>query len=1064
MTFSRKNIFSFILSICSFVILSQSFVPTCPSSVIYLHNSPIQVYNPALPLSASNPSSTGIPGGGTGLALMPNLNAPTPSPTFYTVIGGNVNWWNGTAWVNTGHAIGNTAAVNMGGCGCYLYSLVGSSGQVYVYNGSGPGTLLTTLTGFSGGGPYDIVTDVNCNFFILKTSTAGGQSLTQYSPTGAVLATYNMTGMPNTSAGGGFSIIGNTVYVHNSSGFFAGNITGSTVNFTLVPGAAASLGGGDYASCPIGSTSSSFTAAAMVTGTLGCSTTSVALSSTTNLTPVNTYSWSGPGLVGSATGSTAVANAPGIYTVVISKTVCPVASVTATVNVTSNGTIINPTITASNTLTCAQPSAQLTVTPGPPGYNYSWTGPGIVGANNTQVITANQPGNYVASVANATNSCQGSATITVVQNTTPPTIMATPSNSSICAGQSISLSASGGSSYVWSTSATTASINVTPASNTIYTVIGMNAVNGCTASATSNITVIPLPVPNANSNSAVCVGNTLNLTASGGTSYLWVGPNSFMSMTQNPTITNVTAAAGGPYTLVAMVGNCSGTITTNVVINPLPTPVANNNGPVCAGQNVNFTGTGGVTYSWTGPGFTSPTQNPSIFNASATNSGVYVLTVTDANGCINSTTTPLTVNPLPIVTTSGSTICINQTINLNATGGTSYSWTGPAGFTSTSQSPSIPLAQTNMAGMYNVIVTDANNCSNTGNTAVIVNPLPNPTATNNSPACVGSSFGLVGTGGLSYLWQGPNGFFSSVQNPTLMATSGSQSGNYILTVSDNIGCTNTATTVVTVNSLPTGNIMSSANTGCAPLCVTFTVGSSTALQNTSWSYNGSNVINGNNAEYCFTTSGTFTVTADFIDVNSCANSATFTVDIHPIPVADFNHAPIKPIINIDQFVTFTDASWGANVVTWNWYFMNTAQYTSVEQNPTFAYTEPGTYPVVLVVKSDKGCSDTLIRPLVVGEDYGIYVPNAFTPNGDGLNDTFQPKGFGVVKYELYIFNRWGEKMFQTTEFTQGWNGTKQSKNDVKYGIIEDGVYTWLIRTTDVFGKSHELKGHVTLMK
>jgi len=74
------------------------------------------------------------------------------------------------------------------------------------------------------------------------------------------------------------------------------------------------------------------------------------------------------------------------------------------------------------------------------------------------------------------------------------------------------------------------------------------------------------------------------------------------------------------------------------------------------------------------------------------------------------------------------------------------------------------------------------------------------------------------------------------------------------------------------------------------------------------------------------------------------------------------------------------------------------------------------------VKSDKGCYDTLLRPLVVGEDFGIYVPNSFTPNADGLNDVFQPKGFGVVKYELNIFDRWGERVFPYNHFRRrmGW--------------------------------------------
>jgi len=286
-----------LFTLLSGTIKSQFAVPSCPSNLVYVHNTPITAYNPTLPLGPGNPVSTGIPGGGGGLALMPNINAATPNPTFYTILtGGNVGWWNGSTWVNTGHAIGNTAAVNLGGCGCYLYSLVGSSGQVWVYNGTGPGTLLTTLTGFSGGGPYDIVTDANTNFYILKTTNP--QSLTMYSPTGSVLATYNMTGMPSTSAGGGFSIIGTQVFVHNINGFFIGNIVGSTINFTNTPAGSSSMSGGDYASCPIPALVTSYTANAVVTGTLGCSTTSVTLTANTNLTPVNSYSWTGTGLTG----------------------------------------------------------------------------------------------------------------------------------------------------------------------------------------------------------------------------------------------------------------------------------------------------------------------------------------------------------------------------------------------------------------------------------------------------------------------------------------------------------------------------------------------------------------------------------------------------------------------------------------------------------------------------------------------------------------------------------------------------------------------------------------------
>jgi gliding motility-associated-like protein len=197
------------------------------------------------------------------------------------------------------------------------------------------------------------------------------------------------------------------------------------------------------------------------------------------------------------------------------------------------------------------------------------------------------------------------------------------------------------------------------------------------------------------------------------------------------------------------------------------------------------------------------------------------------------------------------------------------------------------------------------------------------------------------------------------------------------------------------------------------------------------------------------------------DNNGCPATAVYTVEVYPQPVADFNYAPIKPILNIDNDVTFTDASHGTTISSWNWYFMNTPQYQSTQQHPHFMYTEPGMYAVALVVKSDKGCLDTLVKALEVGEDFGIYVPNAFTPNGDGLNDTFQPKGFGVEKYEMQIFDRWGEKVFETTEWEKGWDGIYQGRGGP---IGKEDSYTWRIKVTSVFGKAHEYTGHVTLIK
>jgi len=336
-------------------------------------------------------------------------------------------------------------------------------------------------------------------------------------------------------------------------------------------------------------------------------------------------------------------------------------------------------------------------------------------------------------------------------------------------------------------------------------------------------------------------------------------------------------------------------------------------------------------------------------------------------------------------------------------------------------------------------------------------PQPTVTATS-ATVCAGQSTVLVASGANTYVWQ-PGNITGSTY-----PFSGNTSVNVSVVGTAN-GCSNFTNTSIMVNPTPNASINLGNAKGCVPACVTFSAGGSSNITNYNWILNGAGITGSVNGAYCFDEAASYTLGLTVMDAYGCTSTVVpVTIDIYPKPTADFNHAPLKPIVNQDPFVTFTDASWGAPIVSWNWYFMNTAQYTSVEQNPTFSYTEPGTYPVVLVVKSDKGCVDTLIRPLVVGEDFGIYVPNAFTPNGDGVNDIFQPKGFGVTKYELNIFDRWGEKVFSTKDFEKGWDGTMQSKHDMKYGIIEEGTYTWLINCTSVFGKSHELKGHVILMK
>lgn len=243
-------LFAFFL--CQLTIRKELYaqLPACSATggFVYVHSgNDIYNWDPTQPLSATNPAlnTISMPGGAIGLAVSENLNSATgPSPTFYTVVSGNYYYYDGTAWVNTGHTAG---AVNPGGGGGFLYCMEGGGGNVYKYDGTANATLALTVPGFMGGGPFDIVADCAGNFYVLRTESPAW--LRKYSPAGTLLQEWTVVGAPSIGSGGGFAIIGNMMYHHNS-GLHEGVIGATTVNVTPVTGTFPSPG--DFGSCPIG--------------------------------------------------------------------------------------------------------------------------------------------------------------------------------------------------------------------------------------------------------------------------------------------------------------------------------------------------------------------------------------------------------------------------------------------------------------------------------------------------------------------------------------------------------------------------------------------------------------------------------------------------------------------------------------------------------------------------------------------------------------------------------------------------------------------------------------------
>jgi hypothetical protein len=393
------------------LILSAAFQMTsqtvsCPSSLIYLQTSPITVFDPSQPISATNPSNTGIPSGGTGLALCNNLNGGTVSPTFYTTIGNFYAWWNGSSWVTTSHSTGSTTAVNLSGAGCYIYNLVGGTGQVYKYTGTGNGTLLMTEPAFMGGGPYDISSDFDGNFYLLRTATP--QWLRMYDFTGTLINTYTLNGMPNTTAGGGFAVMGNTVYANNVGGFWEGIISGTVVTFTNIT-TSGTLNAGDYANCPTLNTGT-ISYGISNTGPMGCSGGTVNVMAT-GFPASATYSWSGPGLAGSPTNSSVPVTAPGIYNCTI--TPSSGCKTVLSTSVQSSGAV-NVTVTPSSTTICQGSSVNLIATG---AANYNWSGPALSSTTGS-MVTANPNFSSSYIVSGSTGTCSSSPVTLVVNVTT----------------------------------------------------------------------------------------------------------------------------------------------------------------------------------------------------------------------------------------------------------------------------------------------------------------------------------------------------------------------------------------------------------------------------------------------------------------------------------------------------------------------------------------------------------------------------------------------------------------------------------------------------------------------
>ncbi|KXK16603.1 MAG: PKD domain-containing protein [Candidatus Parvibacillus calidus] len=524
----------------------------------------------------------------------------------------------------------------------------------------------------------------------------------------------------------------------------------------------------------------------------------------------------------------------------------------------------------------------------------------------------------------------------------------------ICVGGSATLSVGAGTSYLWSNGATTQSITVSPLLTTTYSVTVTGG--ACPGTATKVVTVSPLPSASAGSNSPVCAGATISLTASGGTSYSWSGPGGWTSTAQNPTRPNATAAMAGSYTVtVTNAAGCSSMVTVDVTVNSLPSASAKADpNPVCTGHFAQLAAAGGGTYSWSGPnGFASTLQNPGLGIVQMNMAGTYTVTVTSAEGCSSTASINLVVNQSPngSASVNPSSVCVGNTAQLSASGGQSYLWKGPGGFTSTQQNPVINVTSHVQGGTYWVTISNSNGCYVQLSVTLTVNYPPAVTATHDqSTACTGSTLKLFGTGIGTYLWTGPAGFTSSLQNPVIPNVTPANSGVYTLKVTNGSGCFAVASTTVSVVSPPNVTATVNDNTVCEGTNVYLYSGGASTYQWTGpwgWVSTFEDPIIYTIPAYM---SGVYSVTGT--GPTGCKSSASVTVNVYQLINGTVNATPNPVLLGGTLQLNAT----GGTSYLWT----GPGGFYSTQSNPVihnFNYKNVGTYTVIIT--NEGGCEMTL---------------------------------------------------------------------------------------------------------
>jgi hypothetical protein len=622
----------------------------------------------------------------------------------------------------------------------------------------------------------------------------------------------------------------------------------------------------------------------------------------------------------------------------------------------------------------------------------------------TQTITVGTTNDYSSTITDG-NGCTATSNIITVTASAPPTPVITSSGSTVCEGDTVTLSIVWGADINWSpTMEFNDTVQVSAVGTYNYSVEITDAL-GCTAvSAVEVVTVNPTPVAQIAANGPIsfCNPGSVDITASGGDTYLWNN-----GTTTTPTIT--ATASGDYFCIVSTTAGCSAT-TSTITVNVFPTPstptiTTSGVTTFCAGGTVTLSSSTANAYDW-GSGNTAQ-------DLVVTSSGSYVVTTTDTNGCTAvSAAEVVTVNPNPVVTVTANgpiTFCLGGSVDLTSSAASGNVWTN----SQTAQTIAV-----NASGSYSTTVTDANGCTGVSNSVTVtVNSVSVPTITASGALtlCNGGSVDLTSSSASNNTWStGSTNQTITVNTPTSIT---------VTVLDPSTGCSATSLPTVTIDG---GAVVPYIIVGGPTI-----ICEGQTVQLLSSENSGNTWSNGETTNAISVgTTGIYTVS--YTSAAGCTTvSTSVPVLVNPDPTPNFTSNP-----SLGGFTIFTNTS--SNYLTSQWNFGDGSPWSNAD-SPTHTYTGDGTYTVTLTVGNNCGTEDTTFTVVIIGTGVesladGTSLELYPNPTSDVINVAFN--GSKTQNLTVRVVNMNGQLVYSDAVGQY----TGQYKNTIDLSNVAKGVY------------------------